>query len=361
MAVGWSGYVVSLVEQLGMHLPDALTNAPFTKGAGHYEIVRTGAILNLPAVLIVAAITALCYVGIHQSARFNAIVVAIKVAVIILFIGFGMWVVDGANWQPFIPENTGTFGHFGWSGVVQAAGIIFFAYIGFDAVSTAAQEAKNPQRDMPIGIMGSLVVCTVLYVAVSAVLTGMVHYSELNTPAPVALALDRHPELSWLAGWIKLGAIAGMTSVILVMMLGQPRIFYAMSRDGLLPPFFRKVHPKHRTPYIGTLITGALAALIAGLLPVTILGELVSIGTLLAFTTVCIGVLVLRYTRPDLERPFRTPAPWIVCTGGALICTGMMVSLPPDTWLRLAIWTVIGFAIYAFYGFRNSELRKSGR
>ena len=361
VAVGWSGYVVSLVEQLGMHLPDALTNAPFTKGAGHYEIVRTGAIVNLPAVLVIAAITALCYVGIHQSARFNAIVVAIKVAVIVLFIGFGAWAVDGANWTPFIPENAGTFGRFGWSGVVQAAGIIFFAYIGFDAVSTAAQEAKNPQRDMPMGIMGSLVVCTILYVAVSFVLTGMVHYTELNTAAPVALALDRHPELSWLAGWIKLGAIAGMTSVMLVMMLGQPRIFYAMSRDGLLPRFFRRVHPTHRTPYVGTLITGALAALIAGLFPVTILGELVSIGTLLAFTTVCIGVLVLRYTRPDLKRPFRTPAPWLVSTSGALICAGMMVSLPTDTWLRLGGWTIVGIAIYAFYGYRNSELRKSGR
>jgi APA family basic amino acid/polyamine antiporter len=361
VAVGWSGYVVSLVEQLGMHLPEALTNAPFTKGAGHFEIIRTGAILNLPAVLIIAALTALCYVGIHQSARFNSVVVAIKVAVIILFIGFGMWAIDGANWQPFIPENTGRFGHFGWSGVVQAAGIIFFAYIGFDAVSTAAQEAKNPQRDMPIGIMGSLVVCTVLYVAVSAVLTGMVPYLELNSPAPVALALDRHPELSWLAGWIKLGAIAGMTSVMLVMMLGQPRIFYAMSRDGLLPPLFRKVHPTHKTPYIGTLITGSLAALIAGLFPVTILGELVSIGTLLAFTTVCIGVLVLRHTRPDLKRPFRTPAPWVVCIGGALICSGMMVSLPPDTWVRLAVWTAIGFLIYGFYGYKHSALRNSGR
>jgi Amino acid transporters len=361
VAVGWSGYVVSLVEQFGFHLPDALTNAPFTKGAGHFEIVRTGAIINLPAVLVIAAITALCYVGIHQSARFNAVVVAIKVAVIILFIGFGMWAIDGANWEPFIPENTGKFGQYGWSGIFQAAGIIFFAYIGFDAVSTAAQEAKNPQRDMPIGIMGSLVVCTILYVVVSAVLTGMVHYTELNTPAPVALALDRHPELSWLAGWIKLGAVAGMTSVMLVMMLGQPRIFYAMSRDGLLPPLFRKVHPKHRTPYVGTLITGTLAALIGGMFPVTILGELVSIGTLLAFTTVCIGVLVLRYTRPDLKRPFRTPAPWIVCTGGALICTFMMLSLPPDTWVRLAVWTAIGFAIYAFYGFRNSALRKTGR
>jgi basic amino acid/polyamine antiporter, APA family len=289
------------------------------------------------------------------------VVVAIKVAVIVLFIGFGMWVVDGANWQPFIPENTGQFGKFGWSGVFQAAGIIFFAYIGFDAVSTAAQEAKNPQRDMPIGIMGSLVVCTILYVAVSAVLTGMVHYTQLSTPAPVALALDRHPELSWLSGWIKLGAIAGMTSVMLVMLLGQPRIFYAMSCDGLLPKFFRKVHPQHKTPYIGTLITGGLAALIGGLFPVTILGELVSIGTLLAFTTVCIGVLVLRYTRPELARPFRVPAPWLVCVGGALLCSAMMLSLPQDTWLRLGAWTVLGFLIYVFYGFRHSALRKSGR
>jgi APA family basic amino acid/polyamine antiporter len=361
VAVGWSGYVVSLVEQFGIMLPDALTNAPFTKGAGHFEIVRTGAIVNLPAVLVVAAITALCYVGIHQSARFNSIVVAIKVTVIVLFVGFGMWVVDGANWTPFIPENAGEFGRFGWSGVVQAAGIIFFAYIGFDAVSTAAQEAKNPQRDMPIGILASLAVCTVLYVTVAAVLTGMVHYSQLNSPAPIAVALDLHPELAWLAGWIKLGAIAGMTSVMLVMMLGQPRIFYAMSRDGLLPPLFRKVHPTHRTPYVGTLITGTLAALIAGLFPVTILGELVSIGTLLAFATVCIGVLVLRYSRPDLPRPFKVPAPWFVCIAGALICAGMMVSLPHDTWVRLLVWTMLGFLIYVFYGFRHSELRRAGR
>jgi basic amino acid/polyamine antiporter, APA family len=361
VAVGWSGYVVSLVEQFGIMLPDALTNAPYTKGAGHFEIVRTGAVVNLPAVLVIAAITALCYVGIHQSARFNAIVVAIKVTVIVLFIGFGMWVVDGANWTPFIPQNAGEFGRFGWSGVVQAAGIIFFAYIGFDAVSTAAQEAKNPQRDMPIGILASLAVCTVLYVAVSAVLTGMVHYSQLNSPAPIAVALDLHPELAWLAGWIKMGAIAGMTSVMLVMMLGQPRIFYAMSRDGLLPPLLRKVHPTHRTPYVGTLITGTLAALIAGLFPVTILGELVSIGTLLAFTTVCIGVLVLRYTRPDLPRPFKVPAVWFVCIAGALICSGMMASLPHDTWVRLLVWTIIGLLIYVFYGFRHSALRRAGR
>jgi APA family basic amino acid/polyamine antiporter len=361
VAVGWSGYVVSLVEQLGIMLPDALTNAPFTKGAGHFEIVRTGALINLPAVIAIAAISTLCYVGIHQSARFNAIVVMIKVTVILLFIGFGAWYVSGANWDPFIPENAGQFGRFGWSGVVQAAGIIFFAYIGFDAVSTAAQEAKNPQRDMPIGILASLAICTVLYVAVSLVLTGMVHYSELNSPAPVAVALDFHQELNWLTGWIKLGAIAGITSVMLVMLLGQPRIFYAMSRDGLLPPAFARVHPKHKTPYVGTIITGAAAATIAGLFPVTILGELVSIGTLMAFAVVCIGVLVLRYTRPDLKRPFRVPAPWFVCLAGALICAGLMASLPPDTWLRLLVWTAIGLAIYFFYGFRHSALRRMGR
>jgi APA family basic amino acid/polyamine antiporter len=328
---------------------------------GHFEVVATGALINLPAVIIVAAITALCYVGIQQSARFNSLVVVIKVAVILLFIGFGVWYVNGANWDPLIPQNTGQFGRFGWSGVLQASGIIFFAYIGFDAVSTAAQEAKNPQRDMPIGIMGSLLICTVLYVAVSAVLTGMVPYAELDSPAPVALALDRYPQIGWLAGLIKLGAIAGMTSVILVMMLGQPRIFYCMSRDGLLPPALRKVHPKYRTPYVGTLITGVFAAVIAGLLPVTILGELVSIGTLLAFTTVCIGVLVLRYTRPEIPRPFRVRAPWLVCTLGALICIVMIVALPRDTWVRLLLWTLIGLAVYFFYGYRHSTLRAEGR
>jgi basic amino acid/polyamine antiporter, APA family len=355
IAVGWSGYVVSLMNQIGLHMPDALTNAPFAKGATHWSLVHTGALINLPAVLILCVMSALCYVGIQQSARFNAIVVAIKVTVIVLFIGFGAWYVQGANWQPFIPPNTGP-GQFGWSGVVTAAGIIFFAYIGFDAVSTAAQEARNPQRDMPIGILVSLAICTVLYIGVAAVLTGMVPYADLNTPAPVAMALDRYQGLTWLAGWVKLGAIAGMTSTMLVMLLGQPRIFYAMSKDGLLPPVFAKVHPKFKTPSFSTVLTGVVAATVAGLFPVTILGELVSIGTLMAFIVVCIGVLVLRRTRPDLKRPFRVKAPWFVCTAGALICAYMMISLPKDTWVRLVVWTFFGMLVYIFYGRKHSAL-----
>jgi APA family basic amino acid/polyamine antiporter len=359
VAVGWSGYAASFLKDFGIVIPAGVAATPFgfSQTAGWHW---TGGLVNLPAVFIIVLLTALVAAGIRESAKANRVIVFIKMTAILLFIGFGIWYVSPQNWTPFIPENTGEFGSFGWSGILRGAGVVFFAYIGFDAVSTAAQEAKNPQRDMPIGIMASLVICTILYVAVSAVLTGMVHYSQLGTAAPVALALDRHPELAWLAGWIKLGAIAGMTSVMLVMLLGQPRIFYAMSRDGLLPPLFRKVHPKHRTPYIGTLITGVLAAVIGGLFPVTILGELVSIGTLLAFATVCIGVLVLRYTRPDLPRPFRVRAPWLVCVSGALICAGMMASLPHDTWLRLLVWTLLGFLIYVFYGYRHSELRKTG-
>jgi basic amino acid/polyamine antiporter, APA family len=356
VAVGWSGYVSSLFAQLGMALPATLTNAPLHVGAGH-TIEFTGAIINLPAVLIVAVMTVLCYVGIRQSASFNNIIVLMKTLVVILFIAVGAAYVNPDNWVPFIPENTGQFGQFGWSGVAQAAGIIFFAYIGFDCVSTAALEAKNPQRDMPIGILVSLGICTLLFVAVAAVLTGMVSYTELNVPTPVALALDRHPELGWLSACIKFGAIAGMTSVILVLMLGQARIFYAMARDGLLPPFFGKVHPTFKTPHYSTIITGIGAGIVAGLFPINILGEIVSIGTLLAFVTVCIGVLVLRYTRPDLHRPFKVAMPWLICPLGALVCGGMMLSLPTDTWWRLIVWTLLGLAVYLGYGYRHSYLR----
>ncbi len=360
VSVGWSGYAVSLLDGWHIHIPAALSHAPFDQDKLTGHMVRTGAILNVPAVLIVAAIATICYIGIKQSAVFNSVIVTIKVTVIVLFIMFGMSYIDNANWHPFVPPNEGHFGTYGWSGVLAASGVIFFAYIGFDAISTASQEAQNPQRDMPVGILASLVICTILYVAVALVLTGMVSYRDLNVAAPVALALDKYESLHWLGGWVKAGAVAGMTSVMLVMTIAQARIFFAMSRDGLLPKFFGKVHPKFRTPSTGTVITGIVAAIIGGLFPVGVLGHLVSIGTLAAFVTVCIGVLVLRRTRPDLPRPFRTPLPWFTCLAGAAVCGLMMLSLGSATWWRLAIWTVLGVAVYAFYGYRNSRLHRAG-
>jgi basic amino acid/polyamine antiporter, APA family len=362
VSVGWSGYAVSLLEQMHVHVPGLLSNAPLGTPPGPretFEIVRTGAIINLPAILIVAAIGTICYIGIKESAGFNSVIVAIKVAVVLLFILFGLGYIDTANWHPFVPPNAGQPGVYGWSGVMAASGVIFFAYIGFDAISTAAQETRNPQRDMPIGILASLVICTVLYVIVSAVLTGMVNYHELDVAAPVALALDKHHAPYWAGFAVKFGAVCGMTSVMLVMTIAQARIFFAMARDGLLPPWFGRVHARFRTPSTGTVVTAVAAAVIGGLFPVKILGEMVAIGTLAAFVTVCIGVLVLRRTRPDLPRPFRTPAPWFVCIAGAIVCGAMMVSLGPATWMRLVIWTVIGVLIYAFYGYRHSCVRKA--
>ncbi|MGB6605222.1 MAG: amino acid permease [Steroidobacteraceae bacterium] len=358
VSVGWSGYAVSLLDQLHLHIPAALTSAPLDQpmGGGGLDIVHTGAIINLPAIVIVAVIGIICYIGIKQSATFNAVIVAIKVTVIVLFILFGVSYINPANWHPFIPPNT-AHGVFGWSGIMGAAGVIFFAYIGFDAISTAAQETRNPQRDMPIGILASLVICTVLYVIVSAILTGMVSYKELDVAAPVALALDKYQPLHWLGIPVKLGAVCGMTSVMLVMTIAQARIFFAMARDGLLPPFFGRIHPRFRTPSVGTAITVIAAAIIGGLFPVKILGEMVAIGTLAAFVTVCIGILVLRRTRPDLPRPFRAPWPWVTCIGGALVCGYMMVSLGAATWWRLVIWTAIGVVVYALYGYSHSKVR----
>ncbi|HWW32390.1 MAG TPA: amino acid permease [Steroidobacteraceae bacterium] len=356
VSVGWSGYVVSLLDQLHLHIPDALSHAPIDQGVDAMHLRFTGAIINLPAILIVAAIGTICYIGIKQSAVFNSFIVSIKVTVIVLFILFGVSYINTDNWHPFIPPNSGTWFVYGPSGILGAAGVIFFAYIGFDAISTAAQESKNPQRDMPIGILASLVICTILYVMVSTVLTGMVSYKELNVAAPVALALDKYPGLHWLGVPVKLGAIFGMTSVMLVMTIAQARIFFAMARDGLLPPLFGRVHPRFRTPSTGTIVTAVAAALIGGLFPVGLLGHLVSIGTLAAFVTVCVGVLVLRQTRPDLPRPFRAPAPWFTCIAGALVCGLMMVSLGPATWVRLIVWTVFGVLVYVLYGYQHSRL-----
>jgi APA family basic amino acid/polyamine antiporter len=289
-------------------------------------------------------------------------VVAIKVGIVVLVIGFGAFYITADNWHPFIPENTGVWGQYGWSGILRASGIIFFAYIGFDAVSTAAQEAKNPQRDVPFGILASLIICTVLYVLMSGVLTGMLEYPKLNDAAPVATALQAHPGLRWLTTPVIFGALAGLTSVILVMMLAQSRIFYSMSRDGLLPPRFRACHPQWQTPVFSTVLTGIGAGLMGGLLPLNVLGELVSSGTLLAFVTVCIGIMVLRVTKPDTPRPFRVKWVWFVGIGGTLFCGVMLASLfaTGGTWYRIVLWTVLGFLVYFGYGYKHSALRNGG-
>jgi basic amino acid/polyamine antiporter, APA family len=357
VAVGWSGYMTSFLKDLGIIIPDALCNAPIFYDVATQSYTATGAFLNLPAMAIVGVMTWLLVVGIRESANINNIIVVIKVIVILLFIILGWNYINPENWVPFIPENTGTFGEYGWSGVVRAAGIIFFAYIGFDAVSTAAQEAKNPQKDMPFGILGSLVVCTILYILVGLVMTGIVPYLQLNNPAPIAVAIDATGDgLAWLRPIIKIGALAGLSSVILVMLMGQPRIFFSMSKDGLLPKSFGKVHPKYKTPYITTILTGAVAMLVAGIFPIGLLGELVSIGTLLAFVIVCGGVLVLRYKQPNLNRPFKTPFFPLVPILGMLSSLALMYFLPGDTWIRLIVWMGLGVVIYFGYSRKHSKV-----
>jgi len=372
VAVGWSGYVVSFLKDLGINIPPAFTSAPYnhaTPADAGWNIWRlftegwtgTGAVLNVPAMVIVGIITVLLVLGIKESATFNNIIVGIKLLVILAFIAIGVAYINKENWEPFVPPSLGS-GTFGWGGVLRAAGVIFFAYIGFDAVSTAAQEARNAQRDMPIGILGSLTICTVLYIAVSLVLTGIIKYTHLNVPDPIAVAIDSLGQtVAWLRPIIKIGAIAGLSSVILVMMLGQPRIFYAMSKDGLLPPVFGVVHSRFRTPWLATILTGTIAMFIAGLFPIGLLGELVSIGTLLAFAIVCAGVFVLRFTDPEIKRPFRTPVFWLVSPLGALFCFWLMYGLPPDTWARLIVWMAIGLVIYFSYSIRRSKLASPAR
>ena len=360
VAVGWSGYVVSFLADLGLVIPPALT-APM----GHLVTMADGqtvtALFNLPAALVVLSLAFLLILGVSESATVNNIIVAIKVIVILAFIIVGAFFVNPDNWTPFIPEPTGEPGEFGWSGVLRAATIVFFAYIGFEAVSTAGQEARNPKRDLPIGIIGSLLICTVLYMATAAVLTGVVPYTQLNSPAPVADAVNAFgAEWKWLAVAIKIGAIAGLTSVILVLMYGQTRIFYTMSRDGLLPSGLAKVHPKFQTPWINTIITAVIVAVAAGLFDINTIGDLTSVGTLAAFAIVCISVIWLRQTRPDLERGFKVPLYPVLPVLGIVSCVFLIGQVELRVQIFFGYFMAAAVACYFLYGIWNSKLAREG-
>ncbi len=384
VASGWSGYVLSFLQDYGIRIPPQFASAHgemLVNYNNHWEhlsriqdtlisqhinpdsLPHMGAYFDLVAFLAILTVTVILVIGIKESANFNSAIVIVKVAVVLVFIGVvGFYFLGHTgqfwkNWHPFLPPNLGSYGEFGWSGVARGAGVIFFAYIGFDAVSTAAQEAKNPQKDMPIGILGSLVICTILYILVSGLLTGVVPYTSLNVSDPVAVGIDAVPGVRWGSFLVKVGAILGLATVMLVMLLGQSRVFYSMSHDGLLPRWAGAIHPRFRTPWISTSIVGAFVAIFAALIPIDVLGELVSIGTLLAFVIVCAGVWVLRRKSPDLHRPFRTPWVPLVPILGIVVSLILMASLPLSTWLRLIVWLIVGLVLYFTYGKKHSRVQ----
>ncbi|MGE5195940.1 MAG: APC family permease [Anaerolineae bacterium] len=358
VASGWSAYFVSLLKDLGLQIPSFLSQPPV---GYHIETGwnQTGSFCNLPAMIITALIGIFTSIGVRTAAFLNNLLVIIKLAVILIFILCGIAYVNVDNWAPFIPENSATFGQFGWSGVLRGAGIVFFAFIGFDALSTLAQEARNPQKDMPKGMLGSLGISTLVYAIVALILTGVVHYTKLGVPDPMAVAFDAlGPSFAWLRPIVKIAILAGLTSVILVMLMGQARIFYAMSQDGLLPAVFGKTHARFHTPFFTTIAVSIIAVLMTGFFPVEILGQLVSMGTLLGFAAVCLSVLILHYTKPELERPFKTPfSPWVPLLG-VLSCLAQMTLLPWMIWLQLLAWIGIGSLFYVFYSRHHSKARE---
>ncbi|MES2056492.1 MAG: amino acid permease [Pseudomonadota bacterium] len=360
VAIGWSGYVQSVLHDIGFGFPALFAQAPFELSTARH-LVATGSILNLPAVLVTLLCTALLLRGTEFSARINNIIVVAKIGAMLLVVATGFAFVDHANWTPFVPGNTGVFGHFGWSGVMQGAGVLFFAYVGFDAVTTLAQEVKDPQRTLPRALLASVGVTTTLYVLVGLVITGLVSYRLLDVPDPVYVALNAAgPGLAWTKVIVGFVAIAGLVSVLLVTLLGQVRIFYAMGRDGLLPAAFTRVRARSHIPHIGTLVTGTIASIAAGLLPLSLLGELISMGTLFAFVMVALSVIVLRRREPDVARPFRVPLyPWTPLLS-ITACLYLMWTLPQDTWIRLFLWLAIGGAVYLLYGLQRGRDRADG-
>ncbi len=357
VAAGWSGYFVSFLQHMGIDFPAAFANAPIT-GHGIHDLHWTGAIVNMPAVALIVGLTTLLVVGVSESARFNNVMVLVKVGIVLLVILFGLPFVTQAHFTPFIPPNTGQYGHFGITGILAGAGIVFFAFIGFEAVSVAAQECKNARRDLPIGILGSLVICSVLYILIAIVLIGIADWRTLDVPDPVSFAVGKIPALKWLVQWVNVAAMAGLGTVVFTSLYGQTRVFYSMARDGFLPPAFSAVHKRFHTPHRGTIIIGAVAALLAALFPFDVLADLVSIGTLLAFLAVCTGIMILRVTAPRAVRKFKTPWVWFTAPAGIFVCGVMMYSLSDGTWARLGVWTAIGLIIYFVYGIRHAAPSK---